>query len=139
MVLDESLQQRHPFIIVLNFAGGHLAAQLIKPCANKLRRGLNNCIDGDNKLAPHLGHDSIRITQLFPPSAWNSTDEVPSPDGNYATLWKGSARAADFPELPRETYNDSTLREIVHSHGERIFDSQRKILQGTVMEAVNCH
>ena len=100
---------------------------------------LKKCVDEQNRLALHLSHDSIRVTQSFPPPAWNFTDEVPSPDGNNATLWKRLAVAADFSERLRETYNDSAFRKVVHGHGERIFDSQRKIPQGTVMETVNCH
>ena len=47
--------------------------------------------------------------------------------------------ATDFSERPREAYDDSAFWKVVHGHGERIFDSQREILQRTVMETVNCH
>lgn len=49
------------------------------------------------------------------------------------------AMAADLSDRWREAYNNSAFWEVVHSHGERIFDSQREILQGTVMETVDRH
>ena len=99
---------------------------------------MNNSIC-ERKRAPHLGHDSIGITQLLPPPARNSADEVPSPNGNNAPLCKMLTITADFSERQREAYDNSTFWKVVHGHGERIFNSQREILQRTVMETVNRH
>jgi len=100
---------------------------------------VNDSIGEHNERALYLRHDSIGITQLLPPPARNSTNEVPSPNGNNAALWKRLAMAADFSERWREAHNNSAFREVVYGHGERILDSQREILQGTVMETVNRH
>jgi hypothetical protein len=100
--------------------------------------GSDNCVNGHKKLGLYLGHDSIGITQLPPPPAWDLTDEVPSPNRNHAALQEGLARTADVSERSG-AHNYSTFWEVVHGHGKGIFDPQRKIPQGTVTETVDCH
>ena len=87
----------------------------------------------------YLSHDSIRITQLFPPFTRDFADEIPSPNRNDATLidkvskgWWGSGRY-------KKAHNDPTFGEIIHGRGKRIFDSDRKILEGTVTETIDGH
>lgn len=59
--------------------------------------------------------------------------------GTTLRCGKGSVMAADISERSKEAHDDAAFWEVVHGHGERIFDSQREIPQGTVMETVNCH
>jgi len=46
---------------------------------------------------------------------------------------------ADLSERSKEAHDNSAFREVVDGHGERVFDSQRETLQGTMMETVDSH
>lgn len=87
----------------------------------------------------YLGHDSIGVTQFFPPFAWEFRDEIPSPDGDNTTLWIWSAMTAGISEMWGKAHNYPAFGEIIYGGGKRIFDSHRKTLQGTMTETVDGH
>jgi hypothetical protein len=101
--------------------------------------GLNGCINECNKLAPYLSHNSIRITEAFPPFAWDFTDEIPSPNWNDATLRSLLAKTVYIRERYGRGYHNTTFWEVVHGHGKRILDPHRKISEGTVTETADGH